>query len=157
MLSKLTAITIVKCCRYASSPERCLKTFFKAVPAGSLLKCNASYRTNASKYATSRFTNLKWKKYIAFVRWISTFCNVCCLYCAAVRLVRLGGSPRARLPEDGAAPHLRQVPRPARLHPETDQQHISAVRLRDRALQRRRRAVRNTWKVSQNLTPLSLI
>ena len=46
---------------------------------------------------------------------------------AAPRFVRFGGPTGEGLSKDDTTPYLRKVPRPTRLHPKTDQQHILQV------------------------------
>ena len=72
-----------------------------------------------------------------------------CLQCP--RAVRQRGPARARPPQDHFAPNLRQVPGTSRLHPQADQQHLSALRLRNREVQRHRRTARDPWQHYQRL------
>lgn len=54
-------------------------------------------------------------------------------------------SSRTRLFKDGAAPYLWQVPRFARLHPQTDQQHLSQVKAQDSSRSTPYRALCSLW------------
>mmetsp|Transcript_11553 Transcript_11553/g.28002 ORF Transcript_11553/g.28002 Transcript_11553/m.28002 type:complete len:224 (-) Transcript_11553:656-1327(-) len=68
-------------------------------------------------------------------------------------IVRFGGPPGTRLPEDDPAPHLRQVHAAPRLHPQGHLQRVLPLHLRDGAAQWRGRAPGDPGQHHQRLRP----